>query len=262
MAYGTRVDLEIIDSKIAVVKLCEPKGLNPVGQVFLDELSEIQDVIDANKDLRVVLIKSEGKIFSAGIDINFLLDNISSEWIMDTLVSLQNIYNRWQDLPIPVIAAVNKSCFGSGVELILGCDFRIADTNAAFTLPEARFGLSPDMGGTAKLTKLVGAGQAKRILMTGDTIKAEEALRIGLVEVVVEAEKLQETAMSYAKRIAAQPPLALRFVKKGVNAAEESSLAAGLLFEQAQSTFCAGTQDLQEGLRSFMEKRDPVYQGK
>jgi enoyl-CoA hydratase len=262
MAYGTKVDLEIIEGKIAVVKLCEPKGLNPVGQVFLDELSEIQDVIDANKDLRVVLIKSEGKIFSAGIDINFLVDNISSQWIMDTLVSLQNIYNRWQDLPIPVIAVVNKSCFGSGVELILGCDFRIADTNASFTLPEARFGLSPDMGGTAKLTKLVGAGQAKRILMTGDTIKADEALRIGLVEIVVEAEDLQETAMSYAKRIAALPPLALRFVKKGVNAAEESSLAAGLLFEQAQSTFCAGTQDLQEGLRSFTEKRDPVYQGK
>lgn len=262
MAYGTSVDLEIIEGKIAVVKLCEPKGLNPVGQVFLDEIAAIQDAIDADKGLRVVLLKSTGKIFSAGIDINFLIDNISSQWIMDTLVSLQNIFSRWQDLPIPVIAAVNKSCFGAGVELILGCDFRIAGTDATFTLPEARFGLSPDLGGTAKLTRLVGASQAKRILMTGDTIGAEEALRIGLVEIIAEPEKLQETALDYARKIAGLPPLALRFVKKGVNAAEESSLAAGLLFEQAQSTFCAGTEDLQEGLRSFMEKRPPVYQGK
>ena len=260
MGYGKHLTFSK-DGKIGIITLDNAKGFNLVGTDFLYELEEIQREISTDHNLGGIVIKANGDNFSAGIDLKFL-KGVSSQFIMDNLVWLQNLYSFWQELPIPVIAAINGLCYGSATELILGCDIRIAADNAKFSLPEVKFGLSPDMGGTTRLTHLVGVGQAKRLIMGCEEIDAEEALRIGLIEIMVKKEELNERAMKLAYKMANFPPAGIRFAKKGINLANESSVEAGLLFEQTQSTFCCGTEDLREAVSAFLEKRKPVFKGR
>lgn len=260
MSYGKHLAFKK-DGKIGIITLDNAKGFNLVGTDFLYELEEIQKEITAGHDLGGIVINANGEHFSAGIDLKFL-KGVSSPFIMDNLVWLQKLYSFWQELPIPVIAAVHGLCYGSATELILGCDIRIAADNAKFSIPEVRFGLAPDMGGTTRLTHLVGMGQAKRLIMGCEEIDAEEALRIGLIEILVKQEELNKRAMELANKMSNFPPAAIRFAKKGINLANESSVETGLLFEQAQSTYCCGTEDLREGVTAFLEKRSPVFKGR
>lgn len=260
MSIGERLTYEK-DGPIGIITLNAPQNFNLVNRVMFKELDEIEEEIDNDKSLLGVVIKSTGDHFSAGVDLSMLRD-VDSQFIMNNLAWLQRLYGRWQEMPIPVVAAVQGLCYGSAMELILGCDIRIASQDARFSIPEVRFGLSPDMGGTTRLTHLVGIGQAKRLILGCEEIDAQEAFHIGLVEIVVEKEKLEERAMKLAKRMAGMPPAAIRFAKKGINLANESSVAASLLFEQAQSTFCCGTEDQNEGIDAFFEKRKPVFKGK
>lgn len=249
------------EDSIAIITLNRPEAFNLVGQDFLRELGQVQDEIEKDKSIRAVIINANGDHFSAGVDLKFLR-TVNSEFIMDNLDWLQRLYGRWQEMPIPVIAAVHGLCYGSATELILGCDIRIAAKDARISIPEVRFGLSPDMGGTVRLTQLVGMGQAKRLILGCEEVGADEAFAIGLVEIVVEREQLMERAMKLAKRIASMPPAAVRFAKRGINLANESSVMAGLLYEQAQSTYCCGTEDQNEAIDSFFEKRKPVFKNK
>lgn len=247
---------------VAVLTINRPEAFNTVSVDLLERLYQAQEDIERDSSIRAVLIKANGDNFSAGIDLN-LLSQVNSQFVMEKLNWLQKVYGRWQELPVPVIAAVHGICYGSAVELILGCDIRIAADDTRLAIPEVRFGLSPDMGGTTRLTHLVGIGQAKRLIMGCDEIGAEEALRIGLVEKVVKKEELIEKSMKMAVRMATTlPPVAMRFAKFGINLANESSVAAGLLFEQAQSTYCCGTEDQKEAIAAFFEKRKPILQGK
>ncbi|CFX68868.1 Crotonase superfamily [Syntrophomonas zehnderi OL-4] len=261
MSYGKYFNY-VKEDNIGIVTLCNPKGFNLVaGEPFFRELYEIQEIIAEDKTLRAIVINAEGDHYSAGVDLNFLLP-ATSQWIMEHLPWLQRLYGRWQEFPIPVIAAVQGICYGSATELILGCDIRIAADNARFSIPEVKFGLAPDMGGTTRLTHLVGIGQAKRLIMGCDEIDAAEALRIGLVEIVVPKDELNSRAMKMAQKMAGLPPAAMRFAKKGINLANESSVAASLLFEEVQSTYCCGTEDQKEGIRAFFEKRTPEFHNK
>lgn len=260
MSYGKHLAFNK-EGRIGIITLDNAKGFNLVGTDFLYELEEIQKEINADRTLGAIVINANGDHFSAGIDLKFL-KGVSSQFIMENLVWLQKLYSFWQELPIPVIAAVHGFCYGSATELILGCDIRIAADNAKFSIPEVRFGLSPDMGGTTRLTHLVGMGQAKRLIMGCEEIDAEEALRIGLIEILVTHEELNKRAMKLAIKMANFPPAAIRFAKKGINLANESSVATGLLFEQAQSTYCCGTEDLREGVTAFLEKRNPEFKGR
>ena len=217
---------------------------------FYVELDEVERHIAEQEGIRCLIVNAEGKCFSAGIDLNYL-QNVSSAYVLEKLPWLQRIYGFWQEQNYPVIAAVQGLCTGSGLEFILGADIRIAAEDARFSLPEVQLGLSPDMGGTSRLTRLVGVGQAKRIIITGEEIDAQEALRIGLVEVVVPLEELNKRAMKMAKTIARSPEAAVRFAKKGVNLTDEGGLRAGQLFEQAQSTYCCGTEDLQRSVAAY-----------
>ena len=207
---------------------------------FYVELGEVEDLIAKQEGIRCLIINANGKCFSAGIDLNYL-QGVSSTYVLEKLPWLQKIYGFWQDQNYPVIAAVQGMCTGSGLEFILGADIRIAAEDARFSLPEVQLGLSPDMGGTSRLTRLVG-----------EEIGAEEALRIGLVEAVVPLEELNARAMKMAKTIARSPEAAVRFAKKGVNLTDEGGLRAGQLFEQAQSTYCCGTEDLQKAVAAYL----------
>ncbi|WP_054694617.1 enoyl-CoA hydratase/isomerase family protein [Syntrophomonas palmitatica] len=260
MSYGDWL-LFKKEGSIGIITLNHPENYNLVNWQLLEELDEVQGVIEKDKDLRAIIINANGDHFSAGIDLHILVNDVDSRFIMDKLTWLQRVYSRWQEWAIPVIAAVHGLCYGSAMELILGCDIRIAAEDTRMAIPEVRFGLSPDMGGTTRLTHLIGPGQAKRMIIGCEEVDAQEALRMGMVEIVVPREQLMERALKMAKRIAGLPPAAVRFAKKGINLAAESSVAAGLLFEQAQSTFCCGTYDQNEAIKAFFEKRKPEFKG-
>jgi len=256
MSYGRKVNYKRKEN-IGVVTLCN-SPLNLVDEIFFQELEKIQQKIELEKGLRVVIILADGENFSAGIDLKYL-SKASSRFMKNNLQWLQGLYRFWQKLSIPVIAGINGYCIGSAVELISSVDLRIAAKSASFSLPEVELGLSPDMGGTTRITKLIGIGQAKRLIMACDKIDAKEAYRIGLVEYLVENESLDESVMKLAKKLSGYPPSSVRFAKNGINIAADNSVEAGLLFEQAQSIYCSGTYDFKEGITSFMEKRNPKF---
>lgn len=256
MAYGTRVDFEI-KNNIGVVYLCHTP-MNLVDEKFFLELDEVQKQIEKEKSIRAIVIIAKGKAFSAGIDLRYL-STANSSYIKEHLEWLQGLYSFWEKLPIPVIAGVHGYCIGSALELIAGVDLRVASMDSVYVLPEVQLGLSPDMGGTTRITKLLGLGQAKKLIMACEQIDAKEAYRIGLVEYLVERDDLEQFVMKLAKRLASYPPSAVRFAKKGIHVAAENSTEAGLLFEQAQSIYCCGSEDLKEGISAFIEKRKAVF---
>ncbi|GAW28120.1 MULTISPECIES: enoyl-CoA hydratase/isomerase family protein [unclassified Carboxydocella] len=252
MAEKTLI-LEYLDN-LALITLNRPAALNTINLDLLQEMEEIQQKLAQDPNLRAVMVQAAGPHFSAGIDLS-LLAQVDASFVLQQVQRLQQIFQRWQQLTVPVIAAIQGVCFGSGLELVLACDLRIAAANARFALPEVRFGLAPDLGGTSRLTKLVGAGQAKRLLLTCEEIDAQEAKTIGLVEKVVPEAELEKAALGWAQAIASFPPAGLRFAKQGVQVAQEASLAAALLFEQAQSVYCCGTQEQKEAIAAFFRKQ-------
>lgn len=260
MSYGELIKFER-QERVGVIILDNAKKLNVIGNEFFNELEELQRELYVDEGLGAIAVVANGDNFSAGIDLKFL-NSASAEMVKSGLDRLQKLYGFWQDLPIPVVIGVQGVCFGSGVELMLGCDMRIAAENVKLCLPEVRFGLAPDMGGTTRLTKLIGAGQAKRMIMGCEEIGAAEALSMGLVEKVVPEDKLREYTLGLAKKMSYFPPSSVRFAKKGINIAQESSISTGLLFEQAQSTYCCGTEDLKEATAAFLEKRLPNFKGR
>jgi enoyl-CoA hydratase len=260
MIFTSNIEYAVAD-KIAIITLNDPKGYNFITWKLIEEIGQLQDVIESDRELRAVIIQSNGKHFSSGINFSDL-KILDSLMVMKGLPANQRIFSRWQELSIPVIAAVNGLCFGIATELILGCDIRIASDDSEFSIQEVRFGLSPDHGGTTRLTHLVGTGQAKRMIMNCEQIKADEARLIGLVEVVVAKDELHEYALNMAKNMCNFPPGGLCFAKKGINLAKESSVASGLYFEQAQATYCCGTEDQKEAISAFIEKRKPVYKNR
>ena len=247
--------------RVAILTINRPEKLNTITVEMWQELEQAAKEIEAMDDLGAVVINASGDHFTAGIDLG-VLNEFNSEFVMKNLSWAQSVYSKWEELSVPVIAAMQGVCYGSGIELALACDIRIAAKDARISIPEVRFGLSPDMGGTTRLPRLVGPGQAKRLIIGCEEIDAEEAKNIGLVEIVVERDQLMERAMNLARNIADQPPVAVRMAKKGINLATESSLMAGLYFEQAQSIYCCGTQDQKEAIQAFFEKRKPVFSGR
>lgn len=246
---------------IATVTLSRPDRMNTMGIGPWKEIHLIQDEIEANHNIRVVIIKAEGPHFSVGIDLKDLA-GVNANYVIDNINYLQRTYTRWQEMNAVVIAAVQGLCFGAATEMITACDIRIASDDARFGIQEVNFGLAPDMGGTQRLPRLVGLGQAKRMILACEEIDAKEAREIGLVEIVVPREELYPRAEKLARRIIEKPPWAVRFGKKAINASQDSSMAGGLLLEQIQSTFCCDTADQKEAIQSFFEKRKPSYQDK
>lgn len=227
-----------------------------------EEFASLQKELHEDKSIRAVVLTGAGdRSFCGGIDLS-LLGMANSEFVGQSLTWLQQVNTGWETHSRPVIAAINGAAIGGGVELALACDIRVAADKAIFSIPEVRVGLAPDMGGTQRLTKVIGPSQAKRLVLTGMTIDAAEAARIGLVDIVAPADKVLEEALAIAKRIAANAPLAVKYAKKAINLATESSIAVGMLYEELASTFCCGTKDKSEALTSYLEKREPVYQGK
>jgi len=260
-ASRSPVLLETRDDGVAVVTLNRPDKLNALNAEVRRLLMETFDALADDEAARVVVVHGAGdKAFVAGADITEFAARTPME--QRAVYARRRIYEALSDFPKPVIAAVHGFCIGGGSELALACDVRVADRTARFSQAEVRIGLIPGGGGTQRLARLVGRGQAMLISCTGDFVEAEEAYRIGLVDVLVDEGGHLDAALDIAGRMARWSPVALRMAKQAVNAAFEMPLRAGMEYEKELFLAAFGSADGREGVRAFVEKRKPRFEGR
>lgn len=247
---------------IALLTLTRPSKLNALNRETLSELAHTLDDIRDDPEVRVVIITGEGeKAFCAGADIEEFI-GLSPVDSVGLSRQFHGVMDRIEGLGKPVIAAVNGLALGGGCELALSCSFRIASTNAKFGLPELALGVIPGAGGTQRLPRLIGKGRALEMILTGAMIDAEEAYRVGLANRVVPPEALVETCRGLAKKICQKAPVAVQLAMKSVQSGLEVPLDQGLLLESHLAGLCSSTEDQQEGVRAFQEKRAPRFKGR
>lgn len=247
------VDYEAKDS-IGIITMDRPNALNALNSEVLDDLEHVLDAVDL-KTIRCLIITGAGdKSFVAGADIAEM-SNLDQQGGSAFSKKGNDIFRKIETLQIPVIAAVNGYALGGGCELAMSCDFRIASENAVFGQPETGLGITPGFGGTQRLARLIGAGMAKQMIFTARNIKAEEALRIGLVNTVVPADQLMSTAEKTASQIAKNAPIAVANAKAAINEGLEVSMEEAVEIEEKRFGSCFETHDQKEGMSAFLEKR-------
>ena len=248
---------------VLLVTVNRPEVMNALNGQVVQELDQLASGVEGDDGVRAVVLTGAGeRAFVAGADISELhqVAGRPAEAAAYT-GGLQAVATRWERLPKPVIAAVNGYALGGGCELALAADIRLASDRARFGQPEIKLGLIPGSGGTQRLPRLVGRGYAKLLVMGGEPIGAQEALRIGLVDRVVPAEQLLPEALALAAKLAQAAPIALRLAKEAVDGGLEGTLAAGLALERRLFGQALGTADAAEGTGAFLEKRQPRFTG-
>ncbi len=242
------------DEMIGIITINRSEALNALNSSVLDEIGDCFDNIDINA-VRAVVLTGEGiKSFVAGADIGEMSKLSKAEG--EAFGKKGNdIFRKIETFPIPVIAAINGYALGGGCELAMSCDIRICSDNAVFGQPETGLGITPGFGGTQRLARLVGTGMAKQLIYTAKNIKADEALRIGLVNAVYTQEELLETAKKMAKGIAKNAPIAVRACKKAINDGLDVKMDDAIVIEEKLFGSCFETHDQIEGMSSFLEKR-------
>ena len=246
---------------IAVMKVSAPKTLNALNTGVFKDMDDYLSKFDCNK-FRVLIVTGDGeKSFVAGADISEMADlnNLQGQTFGARGAA---VFRKIETLHVPVIAAVNGFALGGGCELAMACDIRICSDNAKFGQPEVGLGIIPGFSGTVRLTRLVGMGMAKQLIYTGKAIKADEALRIGLVNEVVPQADLMSRAMEIATQIATNAPLAVKAAKLAINAEWDMDADEAIMNESAIFGRCFATEDQKEGMAAFLEKRKPTYKGK
>lgn len=255
------MELEILkatfEEGILLVTISRPKAMNALNTNFFKEMNLLLDHYENNDDLRVMVLTGEGKAFVAGADIAEMVHKNEEEGEAFSKLG-QRTFDRIEAMPFPVIAAINGFALGGGCELSMACDFRIASTKAKFGQPEVNLGLIPGYAGTQRLSRLIGLADALYLLYTADMIGAEEALRLKLVQKVVEPEALMDECMVIAKKIASKGPNAVRKTKAVTRQGFNSSFAEGSDLEAKQFGTLFGNEGT-EGMTAFLEKRKPNW---
>ena len=247
---------------IAYVTLNRPKVLNALNQATWDDLrTAFEDARDDAAVRGVILTGAGDKAFIAGADISELA-HVTAVEAEESSTFGQAVLNLIENLGKPVIAAVNGFALGGGCETAMVCTIRVASENAKFGQPEVKLGLIPGGGGTQRLPRLVGKGRALQLILSGETISAQEAYRIGLVNEIVPATDLITRAEAILKQIAANAPIAVKFALEATNKGMETSQSEGLLLEASYFGLCAATEDKKEGTSAFLEKRVPQFHGR
>lgn len=242
---------------IGVLTISSPATLNALNSTILGELDAFVSELDQNS-LRVLVITGEGKAFVAGADISEMA-NLNPEEGYKFGRYGAVVFKKIEDLDIPVIAAVNGFALGGGCELAMSCDIRIASAKAKFGQPEVNLGIIPGFSGTYRLAKLVGQGVAKELIYTGGMIGADEALRIGLVNKVVEPENLMNVVMEMAESILTSAPIAVKLAKKCINENYDLNREESIALENKYFSECFATGDQKEGMAAFLEKRKATF---
>ncbi|BAF58696.1 MAG: crotonase [Pelotomaculum sp.] len=254
------VDLAV-ENGIAVVTINRPKSLNALSVEVLEQLGQVIKDIEKDDKVRAVIITGSGsKAFVAGADIAAMV-NMTAKEARDYSIFAHKVFESIEQLPKPVIAAVNGYALGGGNELAMACDIRVASSTANFGQPEITLGIIPGFGGTQRLSRLVGKGKAMELILTGKMIDAKTAESIGLVNVVVPPEKLMETAKEIAQKIINFSPLAISFAKEAVNRGIEMTLEQGCKYEIELWTDCFTTEDQDIGMTAFLNKQKPTFKG-
>ena len=244
----------------AYVTVNRPQAMNALNKATIAELIEAMGDARHDPAVKGVIVTGAGKAFVAGADINelALLDALTAE--RSTAVG-QGLMSLVESLGKPVIAAVNGFALGGGCELAMACTIRIASEHAKFGQPEVKLGVIPGYGGTQRLPRLVGKGRALQLILTGDLIDANEALRIGLVNEVVPADALMARAQQILDAIVANAPLATRLALEAVNRGLNAPLPEALVIERTMFAVCASSEDKREGTSAFLAKRKAAFQG-
>ena len=251
-----------VNEQIARITFNRPNVLNALNRKTMDELGDCLNKVRADDAIRVLILTGAGeKAFIAGADINELSQQTPVNGREFTLYG-QEIIHRLETLGKPAIAAINGFALGGGCEVALACTLRIASRNAKLGQPEVKLGIIPGYGVSQRLPRLCGKGVAHELILTGEMITAEEALRVGLVNRVVEPGELLATAEAIAKKIIANAPMAVQYSLEAVERGMEMPQEEGLYLEATLFGLCCATQDMREGTRAFLEKRPPKFEGR
>lgn len=245
---------------LALITLNRPSKRNAISLGTLEELHQAVTLAEHDDAVRVLAFTGAGdKAFASGSDLAEV-EHRDLKKALEPIV--QGLAERLERLPKPTIAAINGLCYGGGLEVALGCDVRVASETAAFATPEGKLGIIPGGGATQRLPRIVGRGWGMHMLLMGEPIDARQALSIGLVTKLTAPEALLDEVQAMAEHLATFAPFVPRFMKAMVHSGMEASLVAGLALEKfAQGALCE-TEDKKEGLRAFLEKRPPQWQGR
>ena len=247
--------------RVALITINRPEKRNALNIQTREEGARMLEELRDDDSVGVVVITGAGdKAFIAGADIGEFAGRTALT--QRDVMTGRSLFTAIDTFPKPVIAMINGYCLGGGCELALACDVRISSETASFGQPEINLGIIPGGGGTQRLTRLVGEGKAMEMILTGDIINAQTAYNLGLVNMVVPAADLEAKTMEMANRIAEKSPVALRLAKEAVKLASRSNLDEGLRREVDLFALCFSSEDKDEGVRAFLEKRRPAFKGK
>ena len=247
------------DDPIAVVLLNRPQQLNALSGALMDELVDSLQELDRDDDIRCIVLGGSQRAFAAGADITELAEGTPISLYQNRRI------DRWdaiRGIRTPLVAAVSGYCLGGGCELAMACDLIVASESARFGQPEIQLGVMPGAGGTQRLTRAVGKALAMDMILTGRMLTADEALRAGLVARVVAREAWLEEAKRAAREIAAKSPVSVRLATEAIDTAFEAPLSAGIEFERRAFYLARASEDADEGLKAFVEKRKPDFRGR
>lgn len=249
------------EDNIATLTINRPKKLNALSDATFDDLKGALEGVLGNDSVSAIIVTGAGeKAFVAGADISELHSATADQGYHISKKG-QHIFNMLMNSPKPVIAAINGFALGGGCELAMACHFRYASENAKFGQPEVNLGLIPGYAGTQRLTRLIGKGRAMELLLTGDMIDAEEALRVGLVNKVFPADSLLAESKKTAQKIASKAPLAIKYCIETVNRGEDISLGEAENLEAAYFGLVHASEDAKHGCDAFLKKEKPAFKG-
>ncbi len=261
LAYRTEAVSEEDDDAglIGVIELSRPKALNAINPTMVADLDRLLPALEG-QELRALVVTGAGnRAFAAGADIKAMAELRATEAERFALHG-QAVLARLESFPAPTIAAVNGFALGGGCELAMCCDLIVASPNASFGQPEVKLGVIPGFGGTQRLVRRVGRQRALELMMTGRTVKADEAVSLGIALSVAE-ESAMDDALALARRIAANGPVAVRLVKRAVHETDRLDITAGLAAEASLFGLCFSTDDQKEGMGAFVERRKARFTG-
>lgn len=247
------------DKGIAIATLNRPEKLNALNLDVFADIDSILDHCNSNPDIKVLIVSGGDKFFAAGADIGNMANGDSTAAIQNTEIVMQ-VQKKIKSC-VPVIASISGLALGGGFELVMACDIRIASETAVFGLPEIKLGIIPGGGGTQRLARISSPATALDLVLNGDTISAEQAMRLGIVSRVVSSDQLKKETFKLAEKLMSMPPLALRAAKKAIYEGFNKPLDDGLKIEQKLFSSLFDTSDQKEGMTAFIEKRPPVFKG-
>lgn len=250
-----------VERQVGIIRISRPEAMNALNKQVLSELKHLAQELAMKRDLRAAIVTGDGeKAFVAGADIKEM-DHLSPAQAREMAISGQALMQKIEDLPFPVICAMNGFALGGGLELALACDFIIASSQAKWGLPEVTLGLIPGYGGTQRLTRNLGRALARRVALSGELFSAQQGYEWGLFTKVVEPAELMPAAQKLAATLATRAPLALAWVKEAINHGGDRTQGEGLKLEAELFARTFETKDHREGIQAFVEKRPPHFQG-